>query len=68
MNLAKSLKIALLQRKMSQLELARKLDVTPVHLNRLANDRAQMSPALMERIALQFGLKVSEFVRLGEDD
>lgn len=67
MNLAKSLKKALLERNMSQLDLARKLEITPVHLNRLANDKAQMSPAIMERIAGQFDMKVSEFVALGED-
>lgn len=67
MNLAKSLKKALLERNMSQLDLARKLEITPVHLNRLANDKAQMSPAIMERIAGQFGMKVSDFVALGED-
>lgn len=67
MNLAKSLKKALLERNMSQLDLANKLEITPVHLNRLANNKAQMSPAIMERIAGQFGMKVSDFVALGED-
>jgi transcriptional regulator with XRE-family HTH domain len=67
MNLAKSLKKALLERNMSQLDLAAKLEITPVHLNRLANNKAQMSPAIMERIAGQFGMKVSDFVALGED-
>lgn len=67
MNLAKSLKKALLERNMSQLDLAKKLDITPVHLNRLANDKSGMSPAIMERIASQFGMKVSDFVKLGED-
>lgn len=67
MNLAKSLKKALLDRSMSQLDLAKKLDITPVHINRLANDKAQMSPAIMERIAEQLGMKVSDFVKLGED-
>lgn len=67
MNLAKSLKKALLERNMSQLDLATKLEITPVHLNRLANNKAQMSPAIMERIAGQFGMKVSDFVALGED-
>lgn len=67
MNLAKSLKKALLERNMSQLDLAAKLEITPVHLNRLANNKAGMSPAIMERIAGQFDMKVSEFVALGED-
>jgi transcriptional regulator with XRE-family HTH domain len=67
MNLAKSLKKALLERNKSQLDLAKDLGISTVHLNRLANNKAQMSPAIMERIASQFGMKVSEFVKLGED-
>lgn len=66
MNLAKSLKKALLEKQMSQLDLARKLDMTPVHLNRLANGRAQMSAVLIERISGELGMKSSEFVALGE--
>lgn len=67
MNLAKSLKKALLERNKSQLDLAKDLGISTVHLNRLANDKAQMSPALMERISKQLDMKVSDFVSLGED-
>lgn len=67
MNLAKSLKKALLERNKSQIDLAKDLGISTVHLNRLANDKAQMSPALMERISSKLGMKVSEFVSLGED-
>lgn len=67
MNLAKSLKKALLEKNLSQVDLAKALGITPVHLNRLANDKSQMSPAILDRIASQFDMKVSEFVALGED-
>lgn len=66
MNLAKSLKKALLEKGISQLALAESLDMTPVHVNRLANGRSQMSPAVLERISETLGMKVSEFVALGE--
>ena len=66
MNLAKSLKKALLEKGMSQLALAARLGMTSVHVNRLANGKSQMSPDVLERISETLGMKVSEFVALGE--
>lgn len=66
MNLAKSLKKALLEKGMSQLALAASLGMTSVHVNRLANGKSQMSPDVLERISETLGMKVSEFVALGE--
>lgn len=67
MNLGKSLKKALLERNMSQLALAAKLDITPANLNRLANGRTNMNAPMLLRLAQEFEMKASEFVALGED-
>lgn len=66
MNAAKSMKIAMAQREMNQVELAKKAGVTQPSISGLAN-RSNWNGESLVKIAAAFGLKVSEFVALGED-
>lgn len=66
MNVGKSIKVALAQRGMTQAELAKRLGVTHTWLSAMAN-KPRASTASLEALAGQFGMKVSEFVALGED-
>lgn len=67
MNLGKSLKIALINKGMTQIELANKLSITPAHISRVANGVAKMNEDLLSRITTELDMKASDFVRLGED-
>lgn len=67
MNLAKSIKLALVNANMTQRTLAKSLKTTPAHMSRLANGKAHMNTQVLAHVARLFGMKVSEFVALGED-
>ena len=67
MNLAKSIKLALVNANMTQRTLAKSLKTTPAHMSRLANGKAHMNTQVLANVARLFGMKVSEFVALGED-
>ena len=67
MNLAKSIKRALLDANMTQRALAKGLKTTPAHMSRLANGKAHMNTLVLADVAAILGMKVSEFVKLGED-
>lgn len=67
MNLGKSIKLGLINKGMTQLSLAKTLGVTPAHLSRVATGKATMNAAMLERIAAEFGMKVSDFIAMGED-
>lgn len=67
MNLAKSIKRALLDANMTQRALARGLKTTPAHMSRLANGKAHMNTLVLADVAKILGMKVSDFVKLGED-
>lgn len=66
MNIGKSLRIALLKNDMLQADLAARLGIHQSGISRLAN-RKSMSTETLERAAIAFGMKVSEFIALGED-
>lgn len=67
MNVGKSLKVALIKREMSQTELAKKMNVHVQWISKLANSQSA-SQASIVGLSDALGMKVSEFVRLGEDD
>lgn len=67
MNLAKSIKRALLDANMTQRELAKGLKTTPAHMSRLANGKAHMNTLVLAHISSILGMKASDFVALGED-
>lgn len=66
MNVGRSLKIALAMKGMKQSELAAQLKVTDVWISRVANaEKAGMGT--VTKLSEALGMKVSEFVALGED-
>lgn len=66
MNFGKSIKVALAKAELNQRELAERMDVSHRFVNRMANaDTARISTA--EKFAKAFGMKVSEFLALGEE-
>lgn len=66
MNFRKSLKLALIQRDMSQKALAEKLGMRETSMSQLAAQKS-CTGATLQKIADAFGMKVSEFIALGED-
>jgi transcriptional regulator with XRE-family HTH domain len=66
MNVGKSIKVALAQKGMSQVELSKRMGLTHTWVSALANKK-KASTATIEALATQFDMKVSEFVALGED-
>lgn len=67
MNIGKSLKMAMLEKGVSQKDFALAMDITPIHANVLANNKSNPTVATLEKAADFFGLKVSEFIALGEE-
>lgn len=67
MNLRKSVMIALAQRDMKQKDLADQLGMSQGSMSQLLGQRS-CTGATLEKLAAAFDMKVSEFVRLGEDD
>lgn len=66
MNFRRSLKLALAQRDMTQKALAEKLGMRETSMSQLAA-QTSCTGATLQKIADAFGMKVSEFVALGED-
>lgn len=66
MNLRKSIKVALAQRNMEQKALAEQLHMSQSSMSQLAKQES-CTGATLQKLADAFGLKVSEFVALGED-
>lgn len=66
MNVGKSIKVALAKKGMSQAELAKRMGLTHTWVSALAN-KPKASTATIEALAAQFDMRVSEFVKLGED-
>lgn len=66
MNLRKSIKQALLNKDMSQKDLAIKLDMRETSMSQLAA-QTSCTGATLQKLAAAFDMKVSEFVALGED-
>lgn len=66
MNLRKSIKVALAQRGMEQKALAEQLSMSQSSMSQLAAQQS-CTAATLQKLANAFGMKVSEFVALGED-
>lgn len=66
MNLRKSIKVALAQRDMEQKTLAEQLGMSQSSMSQLAAQES-CTGATLKKLAEAFGMKVSEFVALGED-
>lgn len=66
MNFRKSLKLALIQNDMTQKALAAQLGIRETSMSQLAA-QSSCTGATLQKIADAFGMKVSEFIALGED-
>lgn len=66
MDVGKSIKVALAKRGMNQTQLAKQMGCTQVWISRLANSRTSAMPTV-ESLASAFGMKVSDFIALGEE-
>jgi len=66
-NLAKSLKFALINSGMTQTRLAEIVDSSPAYISNLATGRSNLQGEMLKKVAAAFDMKVSEFVKLGED-
>lgn len=66
MDVGKSIKIALVQRRMTQVQLAEKVNRSTVWINKLAAGKSADGKTI-SMLADAFGMKVSEFVALGEE-
>lgn len=66
MNLRKSIKVALAQRGTTQKALAEELGMSETGISQLAAQKS-CTGATLQKLATAFGLKVSEFIALGED-
>lgn len=66
MNVGKSIKVALVKKEMSQQDLAEKLNVSKPYVSQLAG-KAHAGMGTVVLLADAFDMKVSEFVKLGED-
>lgn len=66
MNFRKSLKLALIQNDMTQKALAAQLGMRETSMSQLAA-QSSCTGATLQKIADAFGMKVSEFIALGED-
>ena len=66
MNVGRSIKVALAKKDMNQQDLAKKLKVSKPYVSQLAGkDHAGMGTVAL--LADAFGMKISEFLALGED-
>lgn len=66
MNAGKSIKVALAKREMSQKDLAEKMKTSTPYISQLAG-REHIGMGTVVQLAEAFGMKVSEFLALGED-
>lgn len=67
MNVARSIKKGLVDRGMSQTELAAKVGSKPAYISNLATGKATASEEMLKKISDALDMKVSEFVALGEE-
>lgn len=66
MNLRKSIKKCLVDNDMSQKSLAEKLGMTQTSMSQLAA-QTSCTGATLQKLADAFDMKVSDFIKLGED-
>jgi transcriptional regulator with XRE-family HTH domain len=66
MNIGKSLKISLLKINMEQSDLAEKIGIHQSHVSKISCGKT-ITTETLERLAVAFNMKVSEFIAVGED-
>lgn len=66
MNLRKSVMLALASKEMMQKDLAKQLGMSQGSMSQLVNQKS-CTGATLQKLAGAFDMKVSEFVKLGED-
>lgn len=66
MNLGKSINVARAKHGLQVKELAERLGISPTSLSQLSAQKS-CTGATLQKLADAFGMKVSEFVALGED-
>lgn len=67
MNIGKSIRVAVAMRGITQGKLAEMAGIHPVNLSKMANGKAGLQGDSLQRVADAVGMKVSEFIQLGED-
>lgn len=67
MNVARSINVALAKRDMSRTDLANLMGVTPQNIHNMIN-RDKTNTATLKKVADAFGMPVSEFIKLGEEE
>lgn len=67
MNIGKSIRVAVAMRGITQGKLAEIAGIHPVNLSKMANGKAGLQGDNLQRVADAVGMKVSEFIQLGED-
>jgi plasmid maintenance system antidote protein VapI len=66
MDVGKSIRIALAQRNINRVTLAKMMDCAPPGVSQMCN-RPSIRTDTLKKLAKVFGMKVSEFIALGED-
>lgn len=66
MNIAKSIKVGMAKKDVTQWELRAELSVSEVTVSRWANGKSIPSTDKLEKLASVFNVKVSEFISWGE--
>lgn len=64
---AKALRVALASKGMKRKDLATRVGVTANHMSRLTNGAVAVQGDLLTKISSAFGMKVSEFLAMGEE-
>lgn len=67
MNLQKSIRVALAMCDMTQGKLSEATGINRSNINKMTNGKMAITDQRLEMIATAVGMKVSDFVRLGED-
>lgn len=67
MNLQKSIRVGMAMRSMGQGELSTATGIHRSNISKMANGKMIITHERLETIAVALGMKVSEFVALGED-
>lgn len=67
MDLPKSMRVALAMRNMNQLDLAEKAGIHRTNVSKMMSGKMIITNERLQSIADAVGMKVSDFVKLGED-
>lgn len=67
MNIPKSIRVALAKQEMTRQQLSERTGIHETNISKMLNGKYGVSANHVELFANAFGMKVSEFVKLGED-